>query len=90
MWEAAKSHWQTLRTADTACFDFDYVIDAKDVKSTVTWGTSPAQATEIDGYVPEEADVKALAYMDVTAGIKLSELDIGGCAQPRCRSLLNL
>jgi len=38
----------------------------------------------IDAVIPESADVKALAYMNVNAGIKLSELKIGGAFIGSC------
>lgn len=84
MWDSAKKYWQTLQTDATASFDFDYLIEANDVKSTVTWGTSPAQAVKIDGHIPEDADTKALAYMNVSAGTDLSELKIGGAFIGSC------
>lgn len=84
MWERAVKYWQELKTGANAVFDYDYVIDAKDVKPTVTWGTSPAQAAAIDGIIPQDADVKALAYMDVEAGTELSELKISGAFIGSC------
>ena len=84
MWDEAVQYWQTLKTDADAAFDFDYVIEAKDVKPTVTWGTSPAQAVAIDGVIPETTDVKALAYMDVESGKALSDLKIGGAFIGSC------
>jgi len=84
MWEQAVKHWNNLVTDNAARFDYDYVVEAKDVKPTVTWGTSPAQAIAIDGDVPETEDVKALAYMNISAGTKLSELMIGGAFIGSC------
>jgi len=84
MWDEAVQYWQTLKTDADAAFDFDYVIEAKDVKPTVTWGTSPAQAVAIDGVIPETTDVKALAYMDVESGKALSDLNIGGAFIGSC------
>lgn len=84
MWDAGVRHWTTLKTESEAQFDFDYVIEAKDVKPTVTWGTSPAQAVAIDGFIPETTDVKALAYMDVESGKALSDLKIGGAFIGSC------
>jgi 3-isopropylmalate/(R)-2-methylmalate dehydratase large subunit len=84
LWGKAIDHWKTLQTDMGATFDYDYIIDAKEIKPTVTWGTSPAQAVAIDAVIPESADVKALAYMNVNAGIKLSELKIGGAFIGSC------
>lgn len=84
MWESAKDYWQTIRSDIAAPFDFDYIIEAKDIKPTVTWGTSPAEATAIDGAIPENADPKALAYMSLSAGTKLSDLTISGAFIGSC------
>lgn len=84
LWEKAKSYWQTLYSDDDARFDFEYEIEAEAVRPTVTWGTSPEQAVEIDGAVPESGNSKALAYMDLSAGDKISELKIGGAFIGSC------
>lgn len=84
MWGHAVQHWSMLQTDADATFDYDYVIEARDVKPTVTWGTSPAQAAAIDSVIPEDADAKALAYMDVESGMALSELKIGGAFIGSC------
>lgn len=83
-WEAANSHWKTLHSDKDTVFDYDYIIAGEDVVPTVTWGTSPAQAAAINGHVPENAEAKALAYMDVIAGAKLDELAIGGAFIGSC------
>ena len=83
-WEAALRDWQDLYTDDGAAFDYDYVIEAADVKPTVTWGTSPAQAIAIDEAIPDDASNKALAYMALKAGDKLSEQAIGGAFIGSC------
>jgi len=84
VWEQAVASWNTLKTDRGAAFDFDYVVHAQDVKPTVTWGTSPAQAVAIDGRVPLGAETKALDYMNIEAGTKLSELAIGGAFIGSC------
>ena len=84
MWDQATRYWKTLVTDSNARFDYDYRVQAKDVKPTVTWGTSPAQAVAIDSNVPETEDTKALAYMNVSSGTKLSELKIGGAFIGSC------
>lgn len=84
MWEQATAQWKHLKTDAAAEFDYDYMIAAKDVKPTVTWGTSPAQALAIDGSIPKDADTKALTYMDVTRGEKISDLKIGGAFIGSC------
>lgn len=83
-WDAATSYWSSLNTEEGAVFDYDYVVNAEDVRPTVTWGTSPAEATQIDGDVPEDANPKALNYMGVNTKDKLSELNIGGAFIGSC------
>jgi len=84
MWTRATDYWRTLSTEDDASFDFDYVIAAGNIKPTVTWGTSPAQAVSVDDVIPDNADMRVLEYMNVAAGDKLSDLDIGGAFIGSC------
>ena len=84
LWNAAVSHWRTMGTDTHAVFDFDYEIEGVDVPPTVTWGTSPAQAAGLDERVPESADAKVLAYMDVAVGAKLSDFKVGGAFIGSC------
>jgi 3-isopropylmalate/(R)-2-methylmalate dehydratase large subunit len=84
MWDQAVAHWKTLTTDTGAGFDYDYEIDAADVKPTVTWGTSPAQAVSIEGVIPDDADETALSYMDLSVGEKLSDLTLGGAFIGSC------
>jgi len=83
-WEQARAHWQSFKTDKGASFDFEYVIEAKEVQPTVTWGTSPAQAVVITAVIPEDADAKALDYMDVAKGTHLSDLEIDGAFIGSC------
>lgn len=80
----AQSYWETLRTDSGTQFDYDYIVDAAIVMPNVTWGTSPAQAVPITAHVPDTADVKALSYMGVNAGDKLSTLSVGGAFIGSC------
>ncbi|MEP3890272.1 MAG: 3-isopropylmalate dehydratase large subunit [Hellea sp.] len=84
MWQQATAQWKYLITDAAAEFDYDYVIEANDVKPTVTWGTSPAQAISIDSYIPHDADLKALSYMGVTRGENISKLKIDGAFIGSC------
>lgn len=83
-WEQACQDWQDLFTDVGAEFDHEYQIKASDVRPTVTWGTSPAQATAISGMVPNTVDEKALAYMGLSSGDLLAELKIGGAFIGSC------
>ncbi|MBF0385785.1 MAG: 3-isopropylmalate dehydratase large subunit, partial [Candidatus Omnitrophica bacterium] len=98
MWEKAVKYWKTINTDTGAKFDKTLSIKAKDIKPQVTWGTSPGQVTAIDDKVPspgdfkdkvtQEACRKALSYMGLEAGTKISEIKIdkvfiGSCTNGR-------
>lgn len=102
MWERAVAQWRSLRSDADARYDKVVVIDAADLQPYVTWGTSPDQACAIDGHVPDLRHVndpaerlkveKALAYMGLSPGLRLSEVAIdrvfiGSCTNSRIEDL---
>lgn len=101
-WDAAVAWWRSLATDPGATFDKSVRIDAGDVGPTVTWGTSPEDTAPIGGTVPapesfadpskQEAVRKSLAYMGLTPGQKLAEVEIenvfiGSCTNSRIEDL---
>lgn len=82
--ETARAHWAGLCSDAGAHFDYTLRINAADVRPTVTWGTSPEQAVPIGAPVPQDADPRALAYMDLQPGSDLSGLPIGGAFIGSC------
>lgn len=84
VWEAALCDWMTLKTDKKAEFDYEYRIDAADVRPIITWGTSPAQAVTIDDVVPDTEDLKSLSYMGLRSGDRLDQQTIGGAFIGSC------
>jgi 3-isopropylmalate/(R)-2-methylmalate dehydratase large subunit len=101
-WDAAVAYWSTLRSDPDAVFDREVHIDASSLTPYVTWGTNPGQGLPISASVPDPADFadesdrraaeSALAYMGLTAGTPLSEIDVdtvflGSCTNGRIEDL---
>ncbi len=102
LWERAIETWRTLYSDPDASFDLDIQIDAAEVSPTVSWGTSPQHSGPIGGAVPDFAQVadhdtregfeRAIAYMGVTPGQRLTDLTIdaafiGSCTNSRIGDL---
>jgi 3-isopropylmalate/(R)-2-methylmalate dehydratase large subunit len=101
-WDAAMAYWQTLHSDDGAYFDREIKLDAAKLPPLVTWGTSPEQVISITGRVPtldgvtdekkREAIERALNYMDLKGGEKISDIAvnrifIGSCTNARIEDL---
>ena len=102
MLEKAIAWWKTLPSDEGASYDKEVVLNAADIKPTVTWGTSPEDALAIDGTVPDPAKIsdaatkakieRAIDYMGLTAGQKLTDIKvdtvfIGSCTNSRIEDL---
>ncbi|SUC30457.1 3-isopropylmalate dehydratase large subunit [Providencia rettgeri] len=101
-WDDAVAYWKTLKTDDDAQFDKVITIQASSIAPQVTWGTNPGQVIAINQPIPapesfadpvERASAeKALAYMGLESGIKLSDVKIdkvfiGSCTNSRIEDL---
>jgi 3-isopropylmalate/(R)-2-methylmalate dehydratase large subunit len=102
MFEQAVAYWKTLKSDEGAKFDTEVELDASELIPYVTWGTSPEDALPITGAVPAPSDFadegkrgaaeRALNYMGLTAGMKLSDIEvdhvfIGSCTNGRIEDL---
>ncbi|MDG2023871.1 MAG: 3-isopropylmalate dehydratase large subunit [Actinomycetota bacterium] len=101
-WDAAVADWAKLTTDSDASFDRSVDIDATQLEPHVTWGTNPAHVIPISAPIPGPeayADPvaagtakRALEYMGLTAGKKLSDVAvdtvfIGSCTNSRIEDL---
>ena len=101
-WDAGVAYWATLKTDADAQFDAEIIIEAADIAPQVTWGTNPGQVIAINQAIPapdsftdpvERASAeKALAYMNLTPGEKLTDVKIdkvfiGSCTNSRIEDL---
>ena len=102
VWQQAVTDWEKLKTDEGAVFDTVLTLEAKDIKAQITWGTTPGQVTSVDSVVPSPDDfsdavekdscVKALDYMGLTAGMKITDIEInkvfiGSCTNSRIEDL---
>jgi len=101
-WDAAVRYWETLRTDEGAFFDRIVKLDASNLPPIVSWGTSPEDVVSVAGAVPDPALIadetkrtskqRALDYMGLTAGTKMTEIPldviwIGSCTNGRIEDL---
>ncbi len=101
-WDRAVAWWESLKTDPGATFDKSVTIDASTIEPTVTWGTSPEDTVAIGGVVPtpasfadpakQRAAQASLDYMGLTAGQKMTEIEvqnifIGSCTNSRIEDL---
>ncbi|MCV6587392.1 MAG: 3-isopropylmalate dehydratase large subunit [Marinibacterium sp.] len=100
-WEAALAWWKTLFSDEDAHWDKVITLRGEDIAPVVTWGTSPEDVVAINGTVPSPSDFdahtadakqRALDYMGLTAGMKLTDIEIdtvfiGSCTNGRIEDL---
>ncbi|OYD21056.1 3-isopropylmalate dehydratase large subunit [Oceanimonas baumannii] len=101
-WEQAVAYWSTLKSDEGAEFDVVVELNGADIAPQVTWGTNPGQVMPVNGTIPAPEDfddaverqsaAKALQYMDIPAGGKLTDVQIdkvfiGSCTNSRIEDL---
>ena len=101
-WDKAMAYWSTLKSDEGAHFDRVVTLDANNLPPIVSWGTSPEDVVSITGAVPDpdqiadelkrESKKRALAYMGLTAGTKITDVEldvvwIGSCTNGRIEDM---
>jgi 3-isopropylmalate/(R)-2-methylmalate dehydratase large subunit len=96
--DAAVKYWESLKSDEGAIYDKIVELNAAEIVPFVTWGTSPEDALPITANVPspddfsdegkKQAVIRSLEYMDLKAGMPLSEIAIdkvfiGSCTNGR-------
>jgi 3-isopropylmalate/(R)-2-methylmalate dehydratase large subunit len=102
MFEQAVAYWQSLTSDSDASYDAVYEVNIEGLGPQVTWGINPGMVTDINGAVPDPAQVsdleqrkayeRALKYMDLQPGqmitdIQLDTVFIGSCTNSRLEDL---
>jgi 3-isopropylmalate/(R)-2-methylmalate dehydratase large subunit len=98
----AVDYWKTLKTDEGAHYDKVVVLDAASLPPIVTWGSSPEDVASVTGTVPDpeliedenkrNSKKRALEYMGLTAGTKITDIEIdrvfiGSCTNGRIEDL---
>ena len=101
-WTAAEAAWSDLKSDEGAHFDSVIRLDAASIEPQVTWGTSPEMEVAVGANVPDpdnETDEvkangmrKALVYMDLKAGMPVTDIQvdkvfIGSCTNSRIEDM---
>ena len=102
MLEKAIAYWKTLKSDEGAHYDTVVTLDASELVPSVTWGSSPEDVVPVTGVVPDPEEIddetkraskmRALEYMGLKAGtritdIKIDRVFIGSCTNGRIEDM---
>ncbi len=100
--EQALAYWKTLHSDEGAEFDKVVTLDAANLPPIVSWGSSPEDVVSVRGVVPNPDEIdeenrraskwRALEYMDLKPGTKITDIKIdrafiGSCTNGRIEDL---
>ncbi|MEM9734864.1 MAG: 3-isopropylmalate dehydratase large subunit [Pseudomonadota bacterium] len=101
-WDMAMEYWKGLKSDEGAHFDKVVTLDVNNLTPIVSWGSSPEDVVNVTGAVPDpdliedenkrESKKRALAYMGLEAGTKITDIKIdrvwiGSCTNGRIEDL---
>ena len=101
-WNDAIAEWNDLYSDEDSTFDKVVTINASELEPSISWGTNPSQVIFINDTIPhpedyeeeseKEAASRAIEYMDLQPGEKISEISldrvfIGSCTNGRIEDL---
>ena len=104
-WEEASKLFRTLYTDPDAKFDKEVSLDISRLEPQVSWGTNPSMVSGITERVPDPKEYgdesqrraveRALKYMDLEPGTKISDIKveavfIGSCTNGRLIDLISV
>lgn len=102
LWDKAMEEWKGLYTDEDATYDQVVQFNIEELVPQVTWGTTLQMGTGVTECVPDLAEFtdeverkaveRALAYMDLTPGTKITDIVIdrvfiGSCPNARIEDL---
>ena len=101
-WDDAIAEWENLYSDEDSVFDKVVTINAGELEPSISWGTNPSQIIFVNDTIPhpndfdeeseKEAASRALEYMDLNPGEKISDIQldrvfIGSCTNGRIEDL---
>ena len=100
--DRAVKKWRELPTDEGAIYEKLLQIDAQSLAPQVTWGTNPAMGADVTDVIPAPEEIptddakrateRALEYMGLTPGTKITDVEIdkvfiGSCTNSRISDL---
>ncbi len=74
-WDTAVHRWKSFASDADAQYDDEVVFQGEDIRPTVTWGVTPAQAVFIDESIPDPEQVEGLDKALVTDALEYMQFE---------------